>query len=71
MRPLCGRRIIANPRTAIDTLAREELGFDPSQLGSPWVAAGSSFVAFILGALVPVIPYILSRGGTAPWPARS
>ena len=62
---MMARRIVENPRTAIDTLAREELGLDPSQLGSPWVAAGSSFVAFILGAIVPVIPYILTRGGTA------
>jgi VIT1/CCC1 family predicted Fe2+/Mn2+ transporter len=62
---MMARRIVENPRTAIDTLAREELGLDPSQLGSPWVAAGSSFVAFILGAIVPVIPYILTRGGKA------
>ena len=62
---MMARRIVENPRTAIDTLAREELGLDPSQLGSPWVAAGSSFVAFILGAIVPVIPYIVTRGGTA------
>jgi len=40
------KRIISNPETAIDTLAREELGLDPSALGSPWVAAASSFVAF-------------------------
>ena len=62
---MMARRIIENPRTAIDTLAREELGLDPSQLGAPWVAAASSFVAFILGAIVPVIPYIVTRGGTA------
>ena len=62
---MMARRIVENPRTAIDTLAREELGLDPSQLGSPWVAAGSSFAAFILGAIVPVIPYIVSSGGTA------
>ena len=62
---MMARRIVENPRTAIETLAREELGLDPSQLGSPWVAAGSSFVAFILGAIVPVIPYILTRGGKA------
>jgi VIT1/CCC1 family predicted Fe2+/Mn2+ transporter len=62
---MMARRILENPRTAIDTLAREELGLDPSQLGSPWVAAGSSFVAFILGAILPVIPYIVTRGGTA------
>ena len=59
------RRIIANPKTAIDTLAREELGLDPTQLGSPWVAAGSSFLAFIIGAFVPVFPYLVTAGATA------
>jgi VIT1/CCC1 family predicted Fe2+/Mn2+ transporter len=62
---MMARRIIQNPRTAIDTLAREELGLDPSQLGSPWMAAGSSFVAFIVGALVPVLPYIVTSGAKA------
>ena len=62
---MMARRIVENPRTAIDTLAREELGLDPSQLGSPWVAAGSSFGAFIVGAVVPVIPYMVTHGGTA------
>src|SRR5438132_22441 len=40
------KRIISNPQTAIDTLAREELGLDPAALGSPLIAAASSFVAF-------------------------
>lgn len=39
--------------------AREELGIDPDDLPSPWVAAGSSFVAFTVGAAVPVLPYLL------------
>lgn len=39
--------------------AREELGIDPDDLPSPWVAAGSSFVAFALGAALPVLPYLL------------
>ncbi len=56
------RRIIENPKTAIDTLAREELGLNPAELGSPWTAAGSSFVAFILGAFVPVLPYLFTTG---------
>ena len=56
------RRIIANPKTAIDTLAREELGLNPSELGSPWVAAVSSFLAFVIGALVPVLPYMFISG---------
>jgi VIT1/CCC1 family predicted Fe2+/Mn2+ transporter len=59
------RRIIQNPKTAIDTLAREELGLDPSELGSPWSAAASSFVAFVLGAFVPVLPYLFTVGPTA------
>jgi VIT1/CCC1 family predicted Fe2+/Mn2+ transporter len=59
------RRIIENPRTAIDTLAREELGLDPAELGSPWSAAASSFVAFVMGAFVPVLPYIFAAGAVA------
>jgi VIT1/CCC1 family predicted Fe2+/Mn2+ transporter len=45
-------------------LVREELGLDPDELGSAWSAAGGSFVAFALGAVVPVIPYLVG-GGTA------
>jgi VIT1/CCC1 family predicted Fe2+/Mn2+ transporter len=58
-------KILSNPKTAIDTLAREELGLDPSSLGSPWIAALSSFVAFAVGAAIPVIPYVLATGQTA------
>jgi VIT1/CCC1 family predicted Fe2+/Mn2+ transporter len=54
-----------NHETAIDTLAREELGLDPSSLGSPWSAALSSFVAFAVGALIPVVPYIAWSGPVA------
>jgi VIT1/CCC1 family predicted Fe2+/Mn2+ transporter len=42
--------------------AREELGIDPDNLPSPWVAAGASFVSFALGALVPVAAYLLDLG---------
>lgn len=59
------RRIIENPKTAIDTLAREELGLDPSELGSPWRAAVSSFLAFVMGAFVPVAPYLMASGASA------
>src|SRR5579862_3577098 len=58
-------QILSNPETAINTLAREELGLDPAALGSPWVAAGSSFVAFATGAIIPVIPYLLLSGAQA------
>jgi VIT1/CCC1 family predicted Fe2+/Mn2+ transporter len=48
---------------AVDTLAREELGIDPEELGgSAWVAAGTSFFLFALGAIVPVSPFIFAEG---------
>ncbi len=67
---MVARRIIANPKMAIDTLAREELGLDPSELGSPWGAAVSSFCAFVLGAFVPVAPYLFVAGQTG-WMASA
>ena len=57
-------RIFEDPDQALDMLVREELGLDPDELGSPWGAAAGSFVAFALGAIVPVIPYLFG-GGTA------
>lgn len=57
-------RIMADPAVALDTLAREELGLDPDELGSPIKVAASSFAAFAIGAIVPVIPYLIT-GGTA------
>ena len=53
-----------DPATALDTHAREELGIDPDEgLGSPRAAAGSSFVTFALGALVPLVPFLFMSGG--------
>ena len=49
--------IMSDPKTALDTLVREELGLDPDELGSPVKVAISSFVAFAIGASVAVIPY--------------
>ncbi len=58
--------IIADHAKALDTLAREELGIDPEELGgSAWVAAGSSFLLFVAGAVVPVIPFIVLSGRSA------
>ena len=59
------RRLFADKETALDTLVREELGLDPDELGSPWGAAAGSFVAFAIGALVPVLPYVVTDGGAA------
>jgi vacuolar iron transporter family protein len=57
-------RLMADRSVALDTLAREELGLDPTALGSPWGAAASSLVAFAVGAFVVVVPYLFG-GGTA------
>jgi VIT1/CCC1 family predicted Fe2+/Mn2+ transporter len=58
-----GRRLIADEQIALDTLAREELGIDPAELGgSAWTAALTSFVLFSMGAIIPVIPYFAASG---------
>ena len=57
-------RIFEDPETALDVLVQEELGLDREQLGSPLGAAGGSFVAFAIGASIPVLPYLVG-GGTA------
>src|SRR5918996_4784950 len=57
--------IMARPDVALDTLAREELGLDPTGLASPWVAAGSSFVAFSTGAFIPIVPFMFGSGVAA------
>lgn len=57
--------LMADPEMALETHVREELGLDPDELGSPWGAAGSSFVAFVGGAIVPVFPYMIFTGTTA------
>ena len=60
-------RLMENPEVALDTLIREELGLDPSALGSPWGAAIGSFLAFAAGAIVPVLPFLFSTNASAPY----
>lgn len=61
-----GLRLVQDHETALDTLAREELGIDPEELGgSAWEAAVTSFLLFSLGAIVPVFPYFFAAGSTA------
>lgn len=58
--------LMRDPKVALDTHAREELGIDPSAgLGSPWGAAISSFVMFAVGALLPLIPFFFAGGSGA------
>ena len=58
--------IMAQGDTALDTLAREELGIDPEELGgSAWTAAIMSFMLFAVGAIIPVIPFAFGSGTLA------
>jgi len=52
--------MVKDKEKLLDTLAREELGLNPDDLGSPWGAALSSFLAFAAGALLPLIPFLFS-----------
>jgi len=58
-------QLVADPEHALDTLAREELGLNPDELGSPWGAAISSFLSFAGGALLPLLPFMLGLGARA------
>ncbi len=60
------RQIHVDVDNAVSVHAREELGVDPDDLASPMVAAVSSFLAFAVGALVPVLPYLLGAGSLVP-----
>lgn len=53
------QQMMAQPAQALQTLAREELGLNPDDLGSPWGAALFSFVSFAMGAALPVLPFLL------------
>jgi VIT1/CCC1 family predicted Fe2+/Mn2+ transporter len=55
------QKLVADPEHALDTLAREELGLNPAELGSPVAAATSSFLAFAVGALIPLAPALVVR----------
>ncbi len=57
--------LLKDPEHALATLAREELGIVPEELGSPWAAASTSFVLFGIGAIIPVLPFILADGTPA------
>jgi VIT1/CCC1 family predicted Fe2+/Mn2+ transporter len=60
------RQIHTDIENAVSVHAREELGVDPEDLPSPRVAAGSSFLSFAVGALLPVLPYLLGAETLLP-----
>ena len=59
------QRLISDKNVALDTLAREELGLNPAELGNPSGAAISSFFSFAAGASLPVLPYLFGHSGMA------
>ncbi len=59
------KQVMADPETALEAHAREELGVDPGQLGAPIGSAAASFVAFALGAFIPLLPWLFASGTAA------
>jgi VIT1/CCC1 family predicted Fe2+/Mn2+ transporter len=57
--------LMADPKKALDTKVREELGLDPTELGSSWGAAMYSFVTFSVGAAIPLLPFLITSGQIA------
>jgi VIT1/CCC1 family predicted Fe2+/Mn2+ transporter len=58
-------KMMEDPETALEAHAREELGLDPNALGSPMLAAASSFGAFSAGAAIPLLPWLFAGGTVA------
>jgi VIT1/CCC1 family predicted Fe2+/Mn2+ transporter len=59
--------LMRNPDLALRTHAREELGIDPSNTGSPWTAAFWSLITFSMGALLPLLPWLFTSSGNPIW----
>jgi vacuolar iron transporter family protein len=59
------KAVMANPEQALATMAREELGVVPEELGSAMTAAVTSFILFAIGAVLPVLPYFFTNGASA------
>ena len=57
--------IMRDPEVALEVHAREELGLRPGKTGNPWQAAGSSFVTFSIGAVIPLLPWFFVTGTVA------
>ena len=59
--------VMRDPELALETHAREELGIDPQELGSPGGAAAGSFASFFAGGLLPLLPWFVVAGSVAVW----
>lgn len=58
-------QVMKDPEHALEVHAREELGIDPGSLGSPIMAAVTSFLSFAVGGVLPLLPWFFTRGGAA------
>lgn len=58
-------QVMSDPELALEVHAMEELGLSSESVGSPWQAAGSSFVSFTVGAVVPLVPWVVGSGTAA------
>ena len=54
--------LFATPNRALEAMLRDEVGLDPKSIGGPWAAAVSSFIAFVSGAILPLLPFLLLSG---------
>lgn len=61
------KEIAADDHHLTEVYARQVMGFNPDELGSPWIAAGSSFVLFTMGALAPLLPWVFTSSTLAIW----
>lgn len=59
------KNIMSNKEVALDTMAREELGFSPTKMSSPFKAGFFSGISFVLGASLPIFPFIIFEGRLA------
>jgi VIT1/CCC1 family predicted Fe2+/Mn2+ transporter len=57
--------LFATDERALATMMRDEVGLDPRNIGGPWAAGISSFVSFFVGALIPLLPFLLASGTPA------
>jgi VIT1/CCC1 family predicted Fe2+/Mn2+ transporter len=62
---LVARTLMADPDVALEAHARDELGIDPGELGSPWRAARASMLSFSVGAFIPLVPWLVTAGDSA------
>jgi VIT1/CCC1 family predicted Fe2+/Mn2+ transporter len=60
------QQMMSSEESALAALTRDELGIDPEELGgSAWEAAITSFLLFAMGAIIPLVPFFFTSGGTA------